>query len=289
MPAALAHSAAQLPLFPEAPPEPEVSSPEPSPPPLEPSPPRPEPSPSRPEPSPPPGRSDAITADFAGAACPVGSRVRFPWRGQAIDGTVAALQRARAVVAAGDDALWKVPYRLLTVLERAPERECTLADVEGLAHRLLARHKAGSGLDAAWGFGFDLSTARAGVCRYDDRRIDLSVSYCLRATRAEIEDTLLHEIAHAIAGHRHHHDAVWKAVARAIGCTAERCHDVDHTPARWLGECGCGKQWRRQRLSRRLRRGARCRKCGGEIAWRLNTGAGASPSVFPGSTPARGS
>ena len=107
------------------------------------------------------------------------------------------LQRARAVVAAGDDALWKVPYRLLAVVERVPERECTLADVERLAHRLLARHKARSGLDAAWGFGFDLSTARAGVCRYDVERIDLSVSYCLRATRADIEDTLLHEIAHA--------------------------------------------------------------------------------------------
>ena len=225
-----------------------------------------------PRPARPPRRSDAITTDFPGAACPVGSRVRFRWRGQAIDGTVAELQRARAVVAAGDDALWKVPYRLLTVVERAPERECTLAEVERLAHRLLARHKAGSGLDPDWSFGFDLSTARAGVCRYDDRRIDLSVSYCLRATRAEIEDTLLHEIAHAIVGHRHHHDTVWKAAARAIGCTAERCHDVNHTPPRWLGECGCGKQWRRQRLSRRLRHGARCRKCGGEIRWRLNTG-----------------
>ena len=247
MPAALARSVVQLALL------------------LEPS--RP---PKRP---PPPRRSDAITADFSGAACPVGSRVRFRWRDQTIEGTVAELQRARAVVAAGDDALWKVPYRLLAVVERVPERECTLADVERLAHSLLARHEARSGLDAAWGFGFDLSTSRAGVCRYDDRRIDLSVSYCLRATQAEIEDTLLHEIAHAIAGHRHHHDDVWKTVARAIGCTAERCHDVNHTPARWLGECGCGQQWRRQRLSRRLRHGARCRKCGGEIAWRLNTGA----------------
>ena len=132
----------------------------------------------------PPRRSDAITADFPGAACPVGSRVRFRWRGKAIEGTVAELQRARAVVAAGDDALWKVPYRLLTVVERVRERECTLADVEKLAADLLARHKAGSGLHADWGFGFDLSTSRAGVCRYDVKRIDLSVSYCLRATRA---------------------------------------------------------------------------------------------------------
>ena len=268
----------QLPLFPpparaEAPPRVEAP-PRPVAPPRVDAPPR---------PAPPPRWSGAITADFSGAACPVGSRVRFRWRGQTIDGTVAELQRARAVVAAGD-VLWKVPYRLLAVVERVPERECTLADVEKLAVDLLARHKAGSGLHADWGFGFDLSTSRAGVCRYDDRRIDLSVSYCLRATRAEIEDTLLHEIAHAIAGHRHHHDDVWKAVARAIGCTAERCHDVNHTPPRWLGECGCGKQWRRQRLSRRLRHGARCRQCGGEIAWRLNTGGEARPSAATGSS-----
>ncbi len=204
--------------------------------------------------------------------------MRFRWRGQAIEGTVAELQRARAVVAAGDDVRWKVPYPLLTVVERVSERECTLADVEALAGGLLARHQAESGLDADWSFGFDLSTVRAGVCRYVDKRIDLSVSYCHRATRAEIEDTLLHEIAHAIVGHGHHHDAVWKAAAQAIGCTAERCHEVDHTLPRWVGECGCGQQWRRQRLSRRLRLGGFCRKCGGRIAWRLSTGGEALPS-----------
>ena len=226
-----------------------------------------------------PRRAGALTADFPGAACPVGSRVRFRWRGQTIEGTVSELQRARAVVGAGDDVLWKAPYHLLTVVERVPERECTLAEVEALARGLLARHQAAGRLDADWSFGFDLSTMRGGVCRYADKRIDLSVSYCHRATRAEIVDTLLHEIAHAIAGHAHHHDAVWRAVARAIGCTAERCHDVDHTRARWVGACGCGRPWRRQRLSRRLRLGARCPRCGGRIAWRLNTGGEAPPAA----------
>ena len=75
---------------------------------------------------------------------------------------------------------------------------------------------------------------RGGVCRHEERRIDLSVSFCQRATRAEIEDTLLHEIAHAIVGYEHRHDDVWKAKAREIGCTAERCHQVTHTVARWV-------------------------------------------------------
>ncbi len=220
--------------------------------------------------SPPRARS-AITADFPGAASPPGSRVRFTTRGQSITGVVAELQAARAVVLAGDDGRWQVPYRFLEVVERVPERECTLADVETLARRLFARHQAQSGLGTRWTFGFDLSTSRAGVCRYGETRIDLAVSYCLRATRADIENTLLHEIAHAIVGARHGHDAVWQAKARQIGCTAERCHDVTHTVARWVGECGCRRRWFRQRLSRRLRHGAICKACGRTIEWRWNT------------------
>ncbi len=186
---------------------------------------------------------------------------------------VAELQAARAVVLASDDGRWQVPYRLLEVVERVPERECTLADVEALAHRLFARHQAQGGLGRQWTFGFDLSTVRAGVCRFRDARIDLSVSYCLRATRADIENTLLHEIAHAMVGAEHGHDAVWQAAANAIGCTAERCHDVTHTVARWVGVCGCRRRWFRQRLSRRLRHGATCRTCGQAIDWRWNTDA----------------
>ena len=212
-----------------------------------------------------------VTADFPGNACPVGSRVRFTVRRQALSGVVAELQQARAVVAASDGSRWKVPYALLTVVERVPERECTLAEVEALAHELLARHVARSGLEAGWSFGFDLATSRGGVCRAAEKRIGLSVSYCHRAARAEIVDTLLHEIAHAIVGVRHQHDAVWRAKAREIGCTAERCHAVNHTPARWVGACGCGKRWLRQRLSRHLRLGARCGSCDGEISWRRNT------------------
>ena len=197
--------------------------------------------------------------------------MRFTVRSQTITGVVAELQAARAVVLAGADGRWQVPYRHLKVVERVPERECTLADVEALARLLLARHQAQSGLGTRWTFGFDLSTTRAGVCRYGETRIDLSVSYCLRATRADIENTLLHEIAHAIVGSRHGHDAVWQAKARQIGCTAERCHHVTHTVARWVGTCGCRRRWFRQRLNRRLRHGAICKACSRTIEWRWNT------------------
>ena len=220
-----------------------------------------------------------VGADFPGAACPPGSLVSFVADGRRHRVRVAELQRHRALVAGSSVHRLRVPYDRLQVIERAG-REHTLAEIEALAAELLRLHKSFSGLAPDWTFGFDLSPVRAGVCRYRERRIDLSVSYCLRASLDEIADTVLHEIAHAIVGKAHNHDAVWRTKAQEIGCSGERTHDVRHTEARWLGECACGVRWQRQRLARRLRRGARCPDCRSEIAWRRNDDFGhASPTV----------
>ena len=57
------------------------------------------------------------------------------------------------------------------------------------------------------------------------QQVELSVSFVLRATWSDIRDTLLHEIAHAIVGLGHRHDAVWQTAAWRIGCTAPTCQD----------------------------------------------------------------
>ena len=217
-----------------------------------------------------PSRRTEITAQFQGAEFPLGSRIRFADRDGAVQtGTVAGLRVRHADVVVDRSGRRVVPYSALRHVESPAPPECTLAQVETLAKCLLAHH-AGSGLGPGWQFGFDLAPTRAGVCNYTDRRISLSVSYCLRATRAEIADTVLHEIAHAIVGHRHNHDAVWKAKAREIGCTGERCHRVEHSAARWVGECGCGQRWFRHKLQRRMLKDRVCAKCRGVITWRRN-------------------
>lgn len=38
----------------------------------------------------------------------------------------------------------------------------------------------------------------------------------------KIQDTVLHEIAHAIVGNKHHHDRIWKDCAQRIGSTGSR-------------------------------------------------------------------
>jgi predicted SprT family Zn-dependent metalloprotease len=211
-----------------------------------------------------------ISADFPGAACPPESHVRFPSAEGWIEGAVTELRLRHAVVAAMDGTRWRVPYGAVTVIERARAAEFTLREVEDRAQKLLERHRRVGGLDAGWTFGFDLAPVRAGICRYARKRIELSVSYCLRATRTQIEDTLLHEIAHAIVGQGHHHDTVWQAKAREIGCSGERCHDVTHSVPQWVGRCGCGQRWYRRRLHRRMWKNALCARCGLRIEWRRN-------------------
>ena len=218
-------------------------------------------------------RSSHIPSDFAGAATPVGSVVRFRARaGLELAGKVTALRLRHANVLGDDGNQWSVPYAAILAIETAPTVECMLPEVEQIAHELISRSVATQSMPDGWTFGFDLAPSRAGVCRYQERRIDLSVSYCLAATRSDIQDTILHEIAHAIVGPRHNHDKVWKAKAREIGCLGERCHRVHHTAAKWVGECRCGQQWFRQVLQRRMMSNRVCAKCLGEIRWRRNTG-----------------
>lgn len=208
-----------------------------------------------------------VTSEFPGAAFPPGTRVSFRTKAGLQEGTVQKLLSCRARIVTQHDGLWNVPYGALTHAAPATAPAMPLKEVEVLGLRLIRKHQSMNGLKKGWKFAFDLAPVRGGVCRYKEKLIALSVTYCLKASKEEITDTILHEIAHAIVGPNHGHGEAWKSVARRIGCTAKRCHQVDHTPPRWQGACPCGKEWKRQRLSQRSRSG-RCPKCKKSITWR---------------------
>lgn len=209
-----------------------------------------------------------VKADFVGAAYPPGTEVSFPTQtGDTLHGTVQRLMSRHAQVATRQGTLWNVPYGALTVTDSMEASTMSLIEVEAIGERLIQTHETKSGLKTGWQLAFDLAPARAGSCRYEKKQITLSVTYCLKASKGEIVDTILHEIAHAIVGPKHGHDAAWKAAAQRIGCTAERCHHVQHTPPRWHGGCGCGQEWKRQRLTQRART-SRCSKCKKRIEWK---------------------
>ena len=207
-----------------------------------------------------------MTADFAGAKFPPGTIVSFTNKTHTLQGTVQKLLRRHARVATQGKTLWNVPYNALTVRELPKISEMTLNEIEILGVRLIQEHEVKSGLKTGWQFAFDLAPVRGGICRHRTKQITLSVTFCQKAHKEDIVDTILHEIAHAIVGPNHGHDEIWKAAARRIGCTAKRCHQVDHTPPRWRGKCECGQKWTRQRLSRRAKTG-QCPKCDSNIEW----------------------
>lgn len=209
--------------------------------------------------------------DFPGGRFPIGSPVSFEHRGANHRGEVIRLRPGSALVEVGERSEWSVPYELLRLGNGAPEPRCSLAEADGLGRGLIRHHTETGELNPGWSFGFNVDVARGGVCRFDEYRIELSVTYCHREDPEGVRNAILHEITHAIVGIEHQHDAVWTATNLRLGGDGKRCHEVEHTPPRWMGRCGCGNRFPRHRLSRRARTGV-CPKCRGRIRWERHVG-----------------
>ena len=131
-----------------------------------------------------------------------------------------------------------------------------LEDARLLAHELMREH----GL-AGWRFELDRAKQRAGVCRHRERVIGLSGPITRLHDEPEVRDTILHEIAHALAGPRAGHGPAWAAVARSIGCSAQRCvsDDAPRVPGDWVGVCARGHRVERHRRPVRVLLCTQCR------------------------------
>jgi predicted SprT family Zn-dependent metalloprotease len=94
------------------------------------------------------------------------------------------------------------------------------------------------GLDKmGWKYAFTTTSKRnAGCCKHDLKRLDITVAYVEKATLADIKDTILHEIAHALTpGHKH--DDVWREKAISIGSSGNRTHNVRFSEAKYIQTC----------------------------------------------------
>jgi predicted SprT family Zn-dependent metalloprotease len=136
-----------------------------------------------------------------------------------------------------------------------------LSDAKLLAISLMEQHEL---IDRGWYFTFDNSKRRAGVCNYGKRMIGLSRIITQAQDEVEVRDTILHEIAHALVGRKHGHDAVWRAKAIEIGCNGKRCYDgsklVGKIQFKYIGKCPNGHEIGRHRLTR-VTKSASCPKC----------------------------
>jgi predicted SprT family Zn-dependent metalloprotease len=133
-----------------------------------------------------------------------------------------------------------------------------LSETQAIATSLIEKH----GL-TDWSFKFNRNKRRLGVCKQDDKRIELSEHYVLHNDLEHVTDTILHEIAHALVGTEHGHDDVWKEMALSIGSTPSSCSSTAKMPdGYWQARCpGCLTVFTRHRRPRRLK-GRYCVACG---------------------------
>ena len=167
--------------------------------------------------------------DRARARFEVGDAVRFAAaNGSMKAGTIDKLNPRRAAVRS-DGETWDVPYALLVHRDGTSREgnERRLVEVAELAHELMDQH----GLED-WTFRFSATRARLGECRERDKLIRIGMRHALAGDPKEVKDTILHEIAHALAGAKAGHGSAWKAVAGRIGATPKaRAEEGDEARA----------------------------------------------------------
>ena len=130
-----------------------------------------------------------------------------------------------------------------------------ILDARRLAVGLMRRH----GL-TGWRLVFDNAKTRAGICRAAPREIGLSRVLTALHSEAEVTETILHEIAHALVGPAHGHDAVWRERALAIGSNAKRCvpSTAPKVAGPWVGVCPSGHRTTRHRQPTRVQSCGHC-------------------------------
>ena len=170
-------------------------------------------------------------ADCIPARFDVGDVVNFPARGgTSATGVIAKLNQRTATVRRGSDQgpeSWRVPYALLELAngQRRDGRAERLLEVAREARDLMDSH----GL-ADWTFRFSAARRTIGLCREKDKVIQLGRHHAANDAPAQVTDTILHEIAHALAGTAAGHGPAWRSIALGIGATPRASKAVD--PAR---------------------------------------------------------
>lgn len=117
--------------------------------------------------------------------------------------------------------------------------------VRDLTFKLLTEN----GLEG-WHVRFNPRLTRAlGRCSYYSKTIDYQPRYMAQNDWEQVRTTILHEVAHAIAGQYAGHGASWARAARALGL--ENPSAINHTATltkKFTGTCeGCGVTVQRDR------------------------------------------
>lgn len=140
-----------------------------------------------------------------------------------------------------------------------------LARLDMMARDLMLHH----GLtQQGWTIGWNERRATMGLCRGYKHIIEFSRPITLLNTEDQMLDTVLHEIAHALAGPQAGHSRIWKLCAQSIGARPERCggSEAEIVPGKYQAICPkCGKDFHCYRR-RRAGKNSRC-PCYRSLPW----------------------
>ncbi|WP_242491800.1 SprT-like domain-containing protein [Actinomyces minihominis] len=112
-----------------------------------------------------------------------------------------------------------------------------------------------------WTVRWDRAKRRAGCCYHSRREITLSRTLARLYPEDAMRNVVLHEVAHALAGAKHGHDAHWKKLAVRVGAEPRALlpPNLPQPAATWVGtcpHCGLGKS-----LHAAPRRVVSCGRC----------------------------
>lgn len=110
-----------------------------------------------------------------------------------------------------------------------------------------------------WGFKINTNKRRLGVCKYRQKRIEIS-SFHLPDGEDAVRDTIAHEVAHAIVGGGNGHNHIWRSKAIELGSTGNRLgKPMVAVVHKWLGKCSaCGAVYKRHRRPSKMTSCGRC-------------------------------
>jgi len=122
-----------------------------------------------------------------------------------------------------------------------------------------------------WAFGWDRVRRRLGRCSYRRKLVTLSIHHAALNGRDEVQETILHEVAHCLTGPGNGYNHRWRSVARRIGAKPQRCSRTARTPAgAWQAICpSCGVTAHRYQRPKRLDGWfyQRCGRTNGKLVW----------------------
>ncbi|MBX2819591.1 MAG: SprT-like domain-containing protein [Rhodothermaceae bacterium] len=98
-----------------------------------------------------------------------------------------------------------------------------------------------------WSFRWDRAKRRFGCCDYTNKLISVSKHLALLNSYEQSQDTILHEIAHALAGRAAGHGPDWVAACQKVGARPERCYstiEVQTPTAKYIRYCPSCKRGR---------------------------------------------